>query len=305
MEGCFGKSRYCIMVSLTIVAALFVFPDIYAQNLKTKDVESQETDSAKVNWKKPAYLPINQSEIIENFKKEPSFGIFHDNYFITGLPTNKKANKSTADIKFQVSIRQLLFKNLLPQNHILALTYTQKSFWNIYEQSSPFADNNYSPGLSLSRPVTHNGALIGFTSIAFEHESNGKDSLNNRSCNYFVLSGVYLFNDLFSAQIKVWGGWLSDENKDLYSKYRGYGLMAINYRSQRDKIWCSAVINPRDKFKSFNTQIEVSYKPNSNANQYIFLQWYNGYGESLLEYNQYTSMIRVGICLKPSMRNIY
>ena len=299
------KSKSYFIVSFIIVATLFAWQNLYAQNWESKEVDSQNTDSSNINWRKPNYMPINQSEMLENFRKQPSFGICHDNYFITGAPTNKKVNSSTADIKFQISIRQLLFKNLLPRNQILALTYTQKSFWNIYEQSAPFADNNYNPGLSLSRPITHNGALIGFSSIAFEHESNGKDSLDNRSCNSFVLSGVYFFNDLFSTQIKVWGGWLSDENKDLYSKYRGYGLMAINYRSQRDKIWCSMVINPRDRFKSFNTQMEISYKPSSNTNQYIFLQWYNGYGESLLEYNQYTSMIRVGICLKPYLRNYY
>ena len=298
------KSQYCFL-PLIIMATLFGCPNLYAQHLEFKETESQKTDSNQVNWWKPDYMPVSQSEMLGNYKKEPSFGIFHDNYFITGAPTNKKINKSTADIKFQVSIRQLLFKKLLPRNQILAFTYTQKSFWNIYEYSSPFADNNYNPGLSLSRPIIHNNRLIGFSSIAFEHESNGKDSLDNRACNYFVLSGVYLFNDLFSAQFKVWGGWLADENKDLYSKYRGYGLLAINYRSQKDKIWCSVVINPRDRFKSFNTQMEVSYKPSRNINQYIFLQWYNGYGESLLEYNQYTSMIRVGICLKPSLRNFY
>jgi Outer membrane phospholipase A len=298
------KSQYSIL-PLIIIVILSACPNLYAQNLESKENESKKTSSSKADWKKPNYRQINQSEIIKNFEKEPSFGIFHDNYFTTGVPTNKEVNKSTADIKFQISIRQLLFKNLLPRNQILALTYTQKSFWNIYEKSAPFADNNYNPGLSLSRPITHNGALIGFTSIAFEHESNGKDSLDNRSCNYFVWSGVYLFSDQFSAQVKIWGGWLADENKDLYSKYRGYGLMAINYRSQKDKIWCSVVINPRNRFKSFNTQMEINYKPNSNSNQYLFLQWYNGYGESLLEYDQYTSMIRVGICLKPSLRNFY
>jgi len=300
-----GKHQYYLILSLIIAATQLVCPGLCAQNLELKEIESQKTDSSNLNWRKPNYLPINQSEILEKFKKEPSFGIFHDNYFVTGVPINKEVNKSTADIKFQVSIRQFLFKNLLPRNQILALTYTQKSFWNIYEKSSPFADNNYNPGISLTRPITHKGALLGFSSIAFEHESNGKDSLDNRSCNYFVLSGVYFFNDLFSTQIKVWGGWLSDENKDLYSRYRGYGLIAVNYRSKSDKIWYSVVINPRDRFKSFNTQMEINYKPSRNTNQYIFLQWYNGYGESLLEYNQYTSMVRVGICLKPSLRNFY
>jgi len=80
----------------------------------------------------------------------------------------------------------------------------------------PFADNNYNPGISLTRPITYKGALLGFSSIAFEHESNDKDSLDNRSCNYFVLSGVYFFNDLFSTQLKVWGRWLSRVKKGYF-----------------------------------------------------------------------------------------
>ena len=101
------KSRCCLILSLIISAELFTIPDLCAQNLVIRDLESQETDSGKVDWRKPNYLPINQNEILKNFEKEPSFGIFRDNYFITGVPTNKKVNKSTADVKFQVSIRQL------------------------------------------------------------------------------------------------------------------------------------------------------------------------------------------------------
>jgi len=193
------------ILSIIIVATLFAYPNLCAQELELKEIENLKTDSSKADWMRPNYLPVNQSKILETFRRQPSFGIFRDNYFITGAPTNKEVNKSTADVKFQISVRQILFKNLLPRNNILALTYTQKSFWNIYEQSAPFADNNYKPRLSSARPITHNGALIGFSSIAFEHESNGKDSLDNRSCNYIVLSGVYFFNDLFSTQVKVWG----------------------------------------------------------------------------------------------------
>ena len=294
------KSHY-FSLSLIIVAVSFVSFNLYAQNPQVTDTISLN----KANWTKPDYQPIDNNDILEMFKMQPSFGIYRDNYIITGVPTNKKVNNSNADIKFQVSIRQLLLKKLLPRNHTLALTYTQKSFWDIYKKSSPFAENNYNPGLVTTKPITHNGTLRGVAAFAFEHESNGKDSLDNRSCNYFVLSGVYFFNSLFSAQIKVWDGWLSDENKDLFSKYKGHGLVAINYRSRNDKIWCSAVIYPRDGFKSFNTQMEININPSRKTNQYLFLQWYNGYGESLLEYNQYTSMVRVGICLKPPSRSFY
>ena len=99
-------------------------------------------------------------------------------------------------------------------------------------------------------------------------------------------------------------GWYGKENKDLY-KHRGYSLIALNYRSFNDKFWISAIINPREKFGNFNTQLEFNYKLNPKMNQYLFIQWYNGYGEGLLEYDKYTSMLRVGISIKPPMRNLY
>ncbi|MDR1938068.1 MAG: phospholipase A, partial [Tannerellaceae bacterium] len=159
--------------------------------------------------------------------------------------------------------------------------------------------------LLLGKPfVYNNNELQGMVSLAYEHESNGQDTVQSRSWDYFVLTGSYFFNLNFSVQVKLWTGWLGKETGDMF-QYRGYGLIALNYKMLNDRLWISAVINPRKRFGNFNTQLEINYKVNPKSNQYLFLQWYNGYGESLLEYNQYTSMVRVGICIKPFMRNIY
>ena len=40
-------------------------------------------------------------------------------------------------------------------------------------------------------------------------------------------------------------------------------------------------------------------------NQYFFLQYYNGFGENLLEYNKFKSMIRIGFVIKPSDFSLY
>jgi len=49
----------------------------------------------------------------------------------------------------------------------------------------------------------------------------------------------------------------------------------------------------------------VNFKPSRDANEYLFVQFYNGYAENLLEYNRYVSMVRFGICIKPVLRNYY
>jgi phospholipase A1 len=190
----------------------------------------------------------------------------------------------------------------MPFNTQLMLTYTQKSFWDIYEKSSPFGDNNYNPGLVLGKPVIRNSKLHGIVSLAAEHESNGKDGLDSRSWNYLTLSGVYFYNAFFTVQAKLWYGALGDENPDLFN-YKGYGLLALNYRSFNGRWGASLVVNPCKA--AVNTTLELTFKPNRNANQYLFLQWHQGYGGSLLEYNRYASMLRFGICIRPPMRNFY
>ena len=246
----------------------------------------------------------NEALISKLLDRQSGFGMFRDNYIITGIPINQQINQTNADIKFQVSIRQRLLSNVMPFGSFLMLTYTQKSFWNFYEESHPFADNNYNPGLSLGKPIMVNNQLKGMALFAVEHESNGKDSTYSRGHNYFVLTGIYFFNQRFSVQGKLWAGFLAPENKDLYV-YRGNSSIALNYSSLNNKFWASVVVNPRKRIGDVNTQVELSLRLGKRTNQYLFLQWYNGYGESLLDYNRYISMLRLGICLKPPFRNLY
>jgi len=299
------KNRLCILFSL-----LFIFTVSHNSLAQIKEIEEMwknqvESDTSKITLKKPVYLKISENEVLNLFNRQPSFGMYRDNYIITGIPIGKEINRFTTDVKFQISIQQRLTKSVLPLKSFLMLTYTQKSFWDLYADSAPFTDNNYNPGLTLVKPIISKEKLRGMALFALEHESNGKDSTDSRSTNYFVLTGIYFFNESISVQGKLWAGWLGNENKDLYSKYRGYGLFVLNYRSIKDKFWISAVINPRGKIGNFNTQLELNFKLHPKENQYFFIQWYNGYGESMIKYKQYTSMLRIGICMKPPLRNLY
>lgn len=217
MEYC--KIKIMIIISICIVTAA------HGQTKEIEEMWRHQEGSAKGAFNKAMYLELDEDKILELLDNMPSFAMYKDNYFITGVPTNRTIDKYSADAKFQISIRQRLTKTVLPYNTFLMLTYTQKSFWDIYAKSSPFADNNYNPGLAIMKPIIHNNQLMGIGSFAYEHESNGKDSLDSRSWDYFVLSGSYFFNRYFSIQSKVWAGFLGEENKDLYD-YRGYRLFA-------------------------------------------------------------------------------
>ena len=50
---------------------------------------------------------------------------------------------------------------------------------------------------------------------------------------------------------------------------------------------------------------ELNYRVFKNENQYLFLQYYNGYGEGLLDYNEHHSALRLGIVIKPKFFSEY
>ena len=291
-----------LLLSLSSRAQILVDEELLVHQER---LVQQHEELSKVSIVRPAYFELTKEEYLKLADHLPNFGMYRENYIITGIPTNKEVNEHTADAKFQFSIRHRITRTTLPFETFMMLTYSQKSFWNIYESSSPFKDNNYNPGIAFFTPIIRNNHLRGMSVISIEHESNGRDSIDSRSWNFLGISFTYFFNMQLSGQIKVWPAIIDgDYNKDLYD-YKGYGMIALNYRGLKDKLKFSLVLNPRKKFSSINTQMDFSYRVNKKANVYMFAQWYNGYGEGLLDYNQYRSMIRVGLSLRPDMLIFY
>ena len=134
---------------------------------------------------------------------------------------------------------------------------------------------------------------------------NRKDSINSRSWNKVSFFGSVILNKNWELQAKTWIPIIdSDNNRDIL-KYNGIFQIGLNYRTDNQRLQCGAIFTQRKAWFGFNTQIEVSYKFNERENKYLFVQFYNGYGENLLEYNKYKNMIRVGFVIKPKDFSIY
>lgn len=254
---------------------------------------------------KPKQLNISKDEAIGMADRSPAFAVYRDNYFVTGIPLNKKVTNETADAAFQISIRHRLTKSILPFNTFAYLTYTQKSFWNIYAESSPFRDTNYNPGLGLCKYLFHNNKLAGAAFLQLMHESNGRDGDESRSWNYLSLSMKYYLNARLSLFGEFWLPYVDgDNNKDL-TDYRGLGYLSVNYISNKHRWWLSADINPRDGVENINTTLTAAFRISERANQYLFARFFQGYGESQRDYNKYVINIRAGICIKPDFYSMF
>lgn len=237
--------------------------------------------------------------------KMPYFTLFRDNCFSGGIPLGTKPTGHNSDVKFQLSISQRLTKSKLPFDSYLFIQYTQKAFWDVFRESLPMRDLNFNPGIGLGHLIIRHNKYIGKAYLMLEHESNGRDSIDSRSWNKITLSCALVLNDNWETQFKTWIPIIDGENNKDILKYNGIFQFAVNYRTCNKRLQIGALITQRKAWFGFNTQLELSYKFNKRENQFFLIQYYNGYGENLLEYNQYKNMLRVGFVIKPQDFSLY
>ena len=250
---------------------------------------------------------LSREEMRDTMQHIPWFTIHKDNYFITGVPTNKSINSSTANAKYQVSFKQIITRSILPWDTYLYLTYSQKAFWDIYKDSYPFKEINFNPTIGVGKAFYDSDDRInGLANLVFEHESNGRDSIFSRSWNRLSLKYSTLIGKKTLLHVK---GWLpfgyKSGNPDLLD-YVGLGEVSLSHDFIPDKLIFEVKVR---KGLNLDTrgmiQTRLHYRPfKHKSNQYIMLEWFAGHTENLINYKQYNSMIRVGYVIKSNEFNI-
>ena len=236
------------------------------------------------------------------FDKGPYFGLYKDNYFVFGTSLKERPSVKNTNVKFQISISQRLTKSTLPWGTYLYLFYSQKCFWNVLEESMPMTDLNFNPGIGLGKPLFVRNRFIGELKLMAEHESNGKSGDDSRSWNKVSLAANILISPNFIVHGKTWIPIIDGQNNKDILNYCGIYQVGISLRTNDNKIGFSTLLTKRRGWNlNYNTLVELSYRFNNNQNQYFFLQYYNGYGEGLLEYNKFHSQLRAGIVIKPHL----
>lgn len=270
-----------LTILITIAAA--AFSTLQAQIIATEKTNVMRRDS-----------------VIRDFDSRPYFGLYKDNYFIFGTTVGHKPTRENSNIKFQISVSQKLTRSTLPFGTYLYLFYTQKAFWNVLEDSMPFYDLNYNPGIGLSKPLFSNDRYVGKLSLIIEHESNGRDSIWSRSWNRISLAASMFIDRNLMVFGKAWIPIIDGQNNKDILHYCGIYSVGTQFISNNKRFTGSIMLTKRTgKLFNYNTVVELGYRFSKRDNQFFFLQYYNGYGEGLLDYNRYHSMVRVGICIKP------
>ena len=269
---------------LHILIALMLWSATSAQIVVMRDQEKIDADSIR-----------------RDYDNRPYFGLYKDNYFTIGTSIGSKPTRSNSDVKFQISISQRLTKSVLPWHSYLYLFYSQKAMWNVFEESLPFHDLNFNPGIGWSKLIISKGRLVGKVSLILEHESNGRDGEASRSWNKISISGAAFIDPNIMVHAKYWIPIIDGQgNKDIL-KYSGIyqaGIQGIT----NNKRWVFDLTFVKRKGWNLNGNIiaNIGFRLFPNANQFLMLHYYNGYGENLLDYNKFHSRLRIGLLIRPS-----
>lgn len=274
--------RYILILFITILSLGF---PVRAQIVNTVEKEKLEADSIR--------------RALDN---GPYFTLYKDNYFIAGTTIGGKPTATNSDVKFQVSIAQRLTKSTLPFNTYLYLFYTQKCMWNVFENSMPMRDFNFNPGIGLAKHLFVKNRYVGKVTLMIEHESNGRDGIESRSWNKVSLASNIFIDPNFMVHGKVWIPIIDGQNNQDILYYSGIYQVGTTFTTPNKRFGFALTMVKRKGWNfKYNTIWEVNYRLFKDENQFLFLQYYNGYGENLLDYNQYHSRLRIGLVIKPQL----
>lgn len=222
----------------------------------------------------------------------------HDtNYFLPfaytfhGRPNDPKYKQ--AETKFQFSVKKVLFENVLFLGESWNFGYTQTAWWQMYAESAPFRELNYAPELFVSFPFSGFGWLKSM-SVGFMHQSNGKDGADSRSWNRVYANAVF-HHKRFVFLPRLWyivPESSLDENKDI-RKYLGNFDAKIAYLGRDTFAYILLRNNLNFKHNKGAVELNAGFDLFDNG-VFWFVQYFNGYGESLIDYQRYINKLGIG-----------
>ncbi len=252
----------------------------------------------------PIILLAQSKNEIDYIKKLPVFTMFGDNYLITGTSLNKGTfQPRTSDAKFEIGFKQRLTNVGLPFGIFPYISYRQKSFWNVYLESLPFRETNYNPSIGLVKFIVNEKEVTDVFRLAVEHESNGRDEENSRTWNYLSLTYLKPLGKKWQILSKAWLPFAEMEGNEDITSYRGYFYIKTTYRPIKNA-FIDLHVQPsfKDELRGF-VKLGLSFKISERSNQFLYVQYFGGYSEDLINYNQSVSNLRIGIVFKNLFAN--
>lgn len=207
------------------------------------------------------------------------------------------------EAKFQISFKFMLWEKLLKNDIDLYMAYTQLSMWQLYNKdiSSPFRSSDYEPELFLT--FGNEWRIFGFNNrlnaLGVSHQSNGRSEPLSRSWNRLWASFIFSRGNLawgLTLWYRIPENAANDDNPDI-EEYLGYGHLRAVYKwgdNTLGVMWRNNL-----DLQENRGAVEVNWSFPLPATDRIkgYLQYFNGYGQCLLDYNASASTLGLGLLL--------
>jgi phospholipase A1/A2 len=238
----------------------------------------------------------------------------------TALDVDPRSKAQHDEAKFQLSFKVKIWEDLLKDTLKdvfkkdigidIWVAYTQLSFWQLYNSafSVPFRETDYEPELLINFRTDYkipgfDNFKVRYFNLGLNHQSNGRSVPLSRSWNR-VVANVGMEKDNFNLLLKTWYRIPDDEHNDdnpNITRYMGYGeLWGIYYwRGQRFAAMLRNNLRQENNFGAIQLDwsIPLSFISDNFKNISFYIQYFNGYGESLIDYNTSINRISAGLML--------
>jgi len=264
------------------------------------DVSNDAKEQTLVERRLEAEKPAFDNQFLISIHK-PNYILFlaqnkdtNEEPFAQQFPDDDTSLDNT-EVKFQISAKFPLVRKVFGKG-VLYFAYTNRSFWQLYnENSAPFRETNHEPEIFLTLPTAWE--LAGFknslVNLGLVHQSNGRAGYLSRSWNRiyadFIIekgNGVLSFKPWYLLEE-------DGDNPDIQFFMGNFELSGV-YKLRRHSLgfmW-------RNNLKSDNrgaVQLDWIFPLTSLFSGYV--QYFNGYGESMIDYNYDQESIGIGFAL--------
>jgi outer membrane phospholipase A len=310
----FARAEYSVRLAEGVEGNAVLEADDFRGSAVALDIHS-ETAPARVATPGSATLEAVRLEEL-NWKEVKSDPVdYFKRHIYPYEPFYFVAGPDSPNAKFQISFKYQLVDDRSPLAHRagfftnLFVGFTQTSLWDWNKASAPFEDSSYKPELLFSQTrLAHAGNEDDWFRLdlqtGVQHESNGRDADASRSLNLAYLRPTFVFGHQDAWQLSLSPrAWVYlpdlDDNPDL-PRYRGYvDLRAVI--GQADGLQLAAYLRAGDHFDRGSLQLDLTYPLRrirwAGLTWCLQAQYFTGYGESLLHYNERSEAYRFGFSI--------
>jgi phospholipase A1 len=209
-----------------------------------------------------------------------------------------ESNFDQVEMKFQLSFKIPVISGMLGTDADLYAAYSNLSFWQAYNQriSSPFRETVHEPEMFLVVP--NDWTLFGWRNSLMQlgvvHQSNGQGGYLSRSWNRIYANFLFEKGDFllgFRPWHRIQEG--NDDNPDITAFLGHHELRGI-YKHD-DHTFSLMVRNLLENSGRETLQLDWSFPLYERWRGYV--QYFYGYGESLVDYNEESRRIGFGLQL--------